>query len=64
MTVDDLKVHYGTQDKAAEAISVSKQAVSLWARKGIPLEYQVKWEVASAGEVRADLPQSVRENAA
>lgn len=64
MTVDDLKLFYGTQERAAEAITVSKQAVSLWARKGIPLDYQVQWEVASQGRLKADLPAIVRESAA
>lgn len=64
MTVDDLKAFYGTQEKAADAIEVSKQAVSLWARKGIPLDYQVKWEVVSEGALKADLPAIVRESAA
>jgi hypothetical protein len=64
MTVDDLKQHYGTQAAAADAINVSRQAVSLWGDKGIPLEYQVEWEVATSGKLRADLPAIVRESAA
>jgi hypothetical protein len=64
MTVDDLKAFYGTQAAAADAIDVSPQAVSLWVDKGIPLDYQVRWEVVSGGRLKADLPRIVRQGVA
>ena len=65
MTVDDVKSFYGTQDKAAAAIGVSKQAVSLWGKQGkIPTDPQIAWEIDSKGKLRADLPVQIRRRAA
>ena len=57
MTPKDLLAIYGTQRAAAEAIGVSKQAVSLWWTKGkIPLEAQIEFERVSSGALLADVP--------
>lgn len=60
VTYDQLLKHYGTQRKAAAAIGVSKQAVSLWKRKGIPLKFQFDWENASNGKLRAARPEQFK----
>ena len=60
MTYDDLLAVYRTQQEAADAIAVSKQAISLWKKKGIPIKFQISFEVASQGRLRADLPEAVR----
>jgi hypothetical protein len=62
MNVEQLIEHYGTQAAAAVAIKVSPQAVSKWKSGGIPLDFQIKWEVQSGGALRADLPAEVRNN--
>lgn len=63
MNIQQLVEHYGDQAAAADAIRVSRQAVSKWKKAGrIPLEYQLQWEENSAGAVRADLPAFVRRN--
>lgn len=62
VTYDDLISHYKTESDAARAIDVPRQTVHRWKKVGaVPLEQQVKYEVATNGELRADLPVSIRE---
>jgi DNA-binding transcriptional regulator YdaS (Cro superfamily) len=63
MTYDQLLAVFKTQRAAANAIGVSKQAVSQWKRKGIPRDSQINIEVKTGGKLRADLPQEVRQSA-
>lgn len=61
MTYDDLIEHYGNESDAARALGVPRQTVHRWKKAGtVPLEQQVKYEVASEGKLKADLPDSVR----
>jgi hypothetical protein len=60
MNVENLVDYYKTQAAAAAAIEVTPQAVSKWKDVGIPIEFQIKWEVHSKGGVRADLPDQIR----
>lgn len=61
MTPDDLLTHYHTQAAAAAAINRNRQTVHEWCKAGrLPLDAQVDWEVATAGKLRADLPDEVR----
>ena len=61
MTPKDLLAIYGTQRAAAQAIGVSKQAVSLWTTKGkIPLEFQIEYEGVTDGALLADVPGFIR----
>jgi len=56
--------HYGNQSRAAEAIGMSYQLMSKYIRQGhCPLEFCIKWEVASNGAVKAPLPASIRKSA-
>lgn len=62
MTYDDLILHYGNEPKAGDAIGVPRQTVHRWKKTGVvPLDQQVKYEVASEGKLMADLPDSVRD---
>lgn len=66
MTSDQITAHYRTLTAAAQAIGRNKQTVSNWfiaeRERGekLPLDAQVDWEVESAGKLRADLPDEVR----
>lgn len=65
MTPKQVITHYGTQLEAADAIGVSKQAISLWKqKKKIPLEYQLEFEIQSSGALLADVPEAIRARAA
>jgi hypothetical protein len=55
MTFEDLKKHYGSAAKAAEALGLkSRQAVHEWKRKGIPPLRQLQIEKLTRGKLRAD----------
>lgn len=61
MNVADLEKFYGTRRAAAFAIQCSPQAVSKWDALGkIPTDYQIQWEIHSAGKLRADIPDAIR----
>jgi len=63
MKVRDLVKFYGTQSAAADAIKVSRAAVSLWkvVNKGaIPIDQQIAYELDTGGKLRADIPHSMR----
>jgi hypothetical protein len=64
MTFDDLIDHFGSVDKAAKALGLSRQGVYRWQGRDIPLPQQIAYEVATKGRLKADLPRSVRANAA
>jgi len=59
MTLDDLIKHYGSQAEAARELGMHRQRVSRWA-EGIPIEAQIEIEVATKGQLKADLPSEVR----
>ncbi len=63
MNVDHLIAHYKTQAAAAAAIEVTPQAVSKWKGREIPIEFQIRWEMASSGVLRADIPEEIRRGA-
>jgi hypothetical protein len=57
--------YYGTQSEAARAIDTDRQMVFNWGKAGrIPLDKQVLYEAATQGELKADLPQYFRRQAA
>lgn len=60
MRLDDVIRHYGSQRQAALAIELTPQAVNNWRDRPIPIEWQVRWEVATDGALRADLPATMR----
>jgi hypothetical protein len=62
MQIRDIEGRYESWAAAAKAIGISPQLMSKLKKsnKEIPIEYQIKWEVATNGELRADLPQEVR----
>lgn len=61
MRPKDVTSFFSTQIEAARAIGVSKQAISSWIRrKKIPIDQQIKLEIASKGKLRADVPDEFR----
>lgn len=61
MKMQNLVDYYGNQARAAAAIEVSRAALSKWKESGIPIEWQIRWELESKGALRADLPQQIRD---
>jgi len=64
MTYDDLIDYYGSAAKAGDAIGLTRQGVFRWKETFIPLVQQVEYEVLTNGELLADLPASIRKQAA
>lgn len=61
MNYDDLIAHYETEAEAARAIGVDRQVVHRWQeKKFVPLAQQCKFEVASGGKLKADIPDELR----
>jgi DNA-binding transcriptional regulator Cro len=60
MSYDELITHYGSAEKAAAAIGLTRQGVFRWKGREIPLEHQVAYEGLTNGALRADLPEHVR----
>ena len=62
----DLITYYGSGAKAAEAIDppVTRQAVHSWRNAPIPIDQQIKYELATKGALRASLPREIRERTA
>ncbi len=58
MNMNDLRRHYGTQKKAAEALKTSAQVVSAWNKNGIPIGRQYEIQVITGGALRASVVQS------
>ncbi len=63
MKVKDLVKFYGNQTNAADAIKVSRAAVSRWKKKcagRITTDAQIAYELDSGGKLKADIPHMVR----
>ena len=61
MTYDDLIAHYGTRAQAAAALGLDRQVLHGWQSRGsIPLEQQLKYELATGGALKADLSPELR----
>lgn len=54
MTYAELIEHYGTLEKAAQKIGVTRQAVGNWKRRGIPKINQRLIQHLTRGRLRAD----------
>jgi transcriptional repressor of cell division inhibition gene dicB len=54
MKFQDLIDHYGSQQKVADALGISKQLASYWKRAGIPLGRQYEIQILTGGKFRAD----------
>lgn len=61
MDFNDIKQHFGSVAKAAQALGVHRQAVYAWEVKGIPEGQQYKLEVLTGGALKADRGESVGE---
>jgi len=53
MTHADLCAYYGSAVRAAEKLGVTRAAVSLWKRYGIPPGRQAMIQIATHGKLRA-----------
>lgn len=61
MTYDDLIAHFGGDAAAGAAIGVPRQTVHRFKNiPRIPTDQQIAFEVATKGELKADIPESVR----
>ena len=61
MTYDELIAHYSSESDAAAAIGVPRQTVHRWKSiPRIPTDQQIAFEVATNGELKADIPDQVR----
>lgn len=63
MTYDDLIAFWKTEAEVQRALEVPhRQTVNKWkAMPRIPTDWQVKAEVASGGQLLADLPPEIRQ---
>jgi len=62
MTYDDLCRHFGNANKAASSLKMHRQRVYRW-KRGIPQDAQIEIEVLTAGALRADVPDQIRQSA-
>ena len=66
MTIDDVLAHYPSQIAAAKAIGISKSLMSkLYVQRNrpsfeIPIKYQIDWELATDGKLRAGIDAKLR----
>lgn len=62
MSPSDLLEHYKTKVAIADAGGVERQVVQGWFDRGrVPLDQQTKYEVHTAGTLRADVSNEFRE---
>lgn len=54
MTLDDVITYFGNKKRAAEAIGLKRQSVTLWLDKGyVPLLQQYRFEKITKGKLKA-----------
>jgi hypothetical protein len=61
MRYDDVINFYGSQAAAARALSVAQPSVWGWKDSGIPIERQIQIELATGGQLKADIPPEIRQ---
>ena len=61
MTFDDLFRHYGSVQKAANALDRERTTIYNWRDGGIPEDAQAYVEIMTGGALRADLPKRPQE---
>lgn len=54
MSFDQAVAYYGSQSKLAEALGISKAAVSKWTTAAIPMLRQYQLEKMTGGKLKAD----------
>lgn len=61
MNCAELLKHFGTKAGIGRAIGVDRQVVHGWFERGsVPLDQQMKYEVVTAGVLRADVSTEFR----
>jgi DNA-binding transcriptional regulator YdaS (Cro superfamily) len=53
MTHNDIIRHFGTQAAAARKLGVTRAAVSIWKKRGIPAGRQILIQYQTRGKLRA-----------
>ena len=64
MTHSDLVRLYGSGSDAAAALGVTRAAVSVWKRRGIPIARQFEIQLKTGGKLKAARPGQVEKAAA
>lgn len=54
MTHNDIIKHFGSQAVAARKLGVTRAAVSIWGKRGIPSGRQILIQYQTRGKLRAD----------
>ena len=61
MSPSELLNHYSTKAAIAAAVGTDRQAVHGWFERGrVPLDQQMKFEVATGGALKADVGEEFR----
>jgi hypothetical protein len=63
MNYEQIIEFFGSQAEAARKLQVAQPSVWGW-KTGIPLERQIDIEIKTEGKLKADLPKSIRKQAA
>lgn len=63
MNYEQVIEFFGSQAEAARQLGVAQPSVWGW-KNGIPLERQIDVEIKTGGKLKADLPKSIRKQAA
>ena len=62
MTYNELVKHYGTCADAARDLSLPRQTVHQWKKKGIPFEQQWRIQLQTNGRLKAEFPRQIKRN--
>ena len=63
MNYEQVIEFFGSQAEAARQLGVAQPSVWGW-KNGIPIERQIDVEIKTGGKLKADLPKSIRKQAA
>lgn len=61
MNAQDIITHFGTASMASKKLGVTRAAISIWKRRGIPLGRQALIQLQTRGRLKADRPGMVPE---
>jgi hypothetical protein len=56
MTYTDIVRYYGTASEASRKLGLTRAAVSVWRRRGVPYGRQAQIQLATRGKLKASLP--------
>jgi hypothetical protein len=55
MNVDDLVMKFGSESEAARKLGLTRAAISVWRKRGIPVQRQALIQLMTRGRLRAEL---------